>query len=242
MAGAILSPLLGFGAGALTILSPCVLPLVPVVLGSAAQEHRYGPAALAGGLIASFTSIGFLLAVFGSRLGVDADQLRLTGAIILAAAGAFLLLPRLQDRIAQAAGPMIAWAGERQLKFDGKGLGGQAAVGALLGIVWSPCVGPTLGAAIALAAQGQHLSEVALTMGAFASGIAVVLLAIALVGRSLFLKLRSGVAAKAKFGKALLGAVLLLVGILIITGFDRKLEAIFVSSAPDWLVSLTTAL
>lgn len=242
MSGEILSPLLAFGAGALTILSPCVLPLVPVVLGSAAQEHRYGPAALAGGLVASFTSIGFILAVFGSRLGVDADQLRLSGAIILGAAGAFLLLPRLQDRIAAALAPMIAWAGDRQLKFDGSGLGGQVAVGALLGIVWSPCVGPTLGAAIALAAQGKQLAEVALTMAAFACGIAAVLLAIALAGRSLFLKLKSGVAAKAKFGKALLGGILLLVAILIITGLDRKLEAVFVSAAPDWLVALTTAL
>src|SRR4249919_2712838 len=98
MSGEVLNPLLAFVAGALTILSPCVLPLVPVVLASAVQRHRLGAVALAGGLITSFTLVGFVVAAFGSRLGVDSDQLRITGAVILAAAGAFLLLPKIQDR------------------------------------------------------------------------------------------------------------------------------------------------
>jgi len=83
MSGEVLNPLLAFGAGALTILSPCVLPLVPVVLGSAAQRHRLGALALAAGLVASFTIVGFVLAAFGSMLGVDPDQVRLVGAVIL---------------------------------------------------------------------------------------------------------------------------------------------------------------
>lgn len=241
-AGEILNPVLGYGAGALTILSPCVLPLVPVVLGSAAQKHRLGPLALAGGLVVSFTTVGFVLAAFGSRLGIDAEQVRITGAIILAMAGGFLLFPRLQDRVAQAAGPLVGWAGDRQERFGDKGLLGQAVIGVLLGLVWSPCVGPTLGAAVAIAAQGQQLASVALTMVAFAAGIASVLLVIALVGRTYFMRARKGVTEKAKTAKAALGAVLLLVGLLILTGLDRKLEAVFVTAAPDWLVQLTTAI
>src|SRR5690349_11202474 len=100
MSSEVLNPLLAFAAGALTILSPCVLPLVPVVLGSAAQRHRFGALALAGGLIASFTAVGFTLAAFGSRLGVDADQVRLVGAVILGLAGAFLIVPKIQDFVA----------------------------------------------------------------------------------------------------------------------------------------------
>ena len=103
MAGEVLNPLLAFAAGALTILSPCVLPLVPVVLASAGQRHRHGPFALAGGLIASFTIVGFVLAVFGTRLGVDAEQLRSSGALILAAAGLFLLVTKIQDFVAAVA-------------------------------------------------------------------------------------------------------------------------------------------
>jgi cytochrome c biogenesis protein CcdA len=167
MSGEVLNPLLAFAAGALTILSPCVLPLVPVVLASAVQRHRLGAVALAGGLITSFTLVGFVVAAFGSRLGVDSDQLRTTGAVILGAAGAFLLLPKIQDRVANVASPLMAWAGERQRAFDHSGFWGKAAIGGLLGPVWSPCVGPTLDAAIALAAQGQELSRVALTMAGF---------------------------------------------------------------------------
>jgi cytochrome c biogenesis protein CcdA len=242
MAGEVLNPLLAFAAGAITILSPCVLPLVPVVLGSATQRHRLGPLALTAGLVASFTIVGFVLAVFGSRLGVDADQLRITGAVILGAAGVFLLIPKLQDLVASAAAPLVGWAGERQQRFDNGGLFGQASIGVLLGIVWSPCVGPTLGAAIALAAQGRELSSVALTMAAFATGIAAALLGIALAGRSLFNRIRSGLAAKAKIAKAALGGILLLVSILILTGLDKVIEAEFVLAAPDWLVQLTTAI
>lgn len=240
--GEILNPALGYGAGVLTILSPCVLPLVPVVLTSAAQQHRLGPFALAAGLITSFTSVGLLLAIFGSRIGVDTEQVRKTGAIILAAAGGFLLIPQLQDRVAQAAAPLVGWAADRQLRFGDKGLLGQAVIGLLLGLVWSPCVGPTLGAAVAVASQGQRLPEVAVTMAAFSAGIASVLLAIALLGRTYFMRARNGIAARAKIAKLALGAVLILVGVSILTGLDRKIEAFFVTAAPDWLVQLTTAI
>jgi cytochrome c-type biogenesis protein len=242
MEGELLHPVLGFGAGALTILSPCVLPLVPVVLGSAAQRHRLGPLALGVGLIASFTSVGFVLAVFGSRLGVDAAQVRASGAVILGLAGALLLMPGAQVMIARSASPLIAWAGERQQRFDDRGLWGQAAIGALLGLVWSPCVGPTLGAAIAVAAQGKELSLVALTMGAFACGIAAVLLILAVLGRTMLMKLRGRISARADAAKVALGIILVTVALLILTGLDRKIEAGFLDRAPDWLVQLATSL
>ena len=237
-----LSPLLAFAAGALTIRSPCVLPLVPVVLGSAAQRHRAAPFALALGLIAGFTGVGFVLAAFGSRLGIDAEQVRIVGALLLTAAGLFLLLPGAQERLAMASGPLVAWAGDRQRQLDDRGLWGQGVIGLLLGIVWSPCVGPTLGAAVALAAQGQALSQVAVTMAAFAAGIATVMLVVALAGRTLFNRFKTGVAAKAKFGKLVLGGILAAVGVLILTGIDRLIEGAIVTASPDWLVSLTTAI
>jgi len=242
MAGEVLNPLLGYGAGVLTILSPCVLPLVPVVLGSAAQRHRYGPLALAFGLVAGFTSVGFLLAVFGSSLGIDANAVRISGAIMLAIAGVFLLATPLQDALANAAGPLIAWAGDRQQNFDDRGLLGQGMIGLLLGLVWSPCVGPTLGAAVALAAQGEELGQVAATMAAFSAGIATVLLVIAFVGRNLFNRMKGSVSATAKSAKFVLGAMLLAVGLLILTGLDRSIETYFVTAAPDWLIRATTAL
>ena len=242
MATPLLSPILAFGAGSLTILSPCVLPLVPVVLGSAAQKHRLGPVALVLGLIISFTLVGFVLAVFGTKLGVTAEQVRKVGAAILIVAGAYLAHPALQDQVAVRAAPLVAWAGDRQLAIEGSGLHGQFGIGALLGVVWSPCVGPTLGAAIALAAQGRDLGSVALTMAAFGTGIAAALLAIAFLGRSLFNRVRGTLSGTAKSGKTILGSVLLAVGIAILTGVDRSIEAAFLTHAPDWLIRITTTL
>ncbi|MBU3076244.1 cytochrome c biogenesis CcdA family protein [Sphingomonas quercus] len=236
-----LNPALAYAAGALTILSPCVLPLVPIVLSSAAQRHRYAPLALAAGLVAAFTATGFIVAAFGQALGIDTLVVRAAGAAILCAAGVILLLPKLQDVLTRIATPLAAWASERQSSLDGRaGLWGQGLVGALLGIVWAPCVGPTLGAAVALAAEGKDLGEVALVMVAFGLGISTVLLVIAFAARGALARWRGRMMAAGGRGKAVLGVLLLLVGVFILTGFDRKVEAFALDHFPDWMTEWST--
>ena len=164
---------LAFLAGCLSILSPCVLPLVPIVLASAASQHRLGPIALAAGLGLSFTAIGLFVATIGFAIGLDQDVLRTFGAVLLIALGFVLLLPSLQAQVATAAGPVSNWVEERFGDFDAGGVSGRFSLGLLLGAVWSPCVGPTLGAASVLAAQGKDLIQVALTMLAFGIGAAL---------------------------------------------------------------------
>ncbi|MDH7971590.1 cytochrome c biogenesis CcdA family protein [Sphingomonas sp. AR_OL41] len=237
-----LSPLLAFAAGALTILSPCVLPLVPIVIGSAAQRHKWGPFALALGLVASFTLVGFAVAVLGASSGFDGEIVRQTGAVILLLVGALLLVPQAQDLLARAAAPLAGWAGRRQSGLERFGLAGQAGIGVLLGLVWSPCVGPTLGAATVLAAQGQNLAEVALVMAAFGVGIATMLLLIATATRGFLSRWRGRLMSTGQGGKRVLGALLILVALLILTGGDRMFEGLVVSLSPDWLTDLTTAL
>jgi cytochrome c-type biogenesis protein len=236
-----LSPVLGFAAGALTILSPCVLPLVPIVLGSAAQKHKFGPLALAAGLVVSFTVFGLVIAVLGASLGFDGEGLRLAGAIILAAAGLALVVPWIQAALTRAATPLANWASVRQQGLERYGLVGQAAIGVLLGMVWSPCVGPTLGAASALAAQGKDIGQVAVVMLSFGLGIATVLLGIAFASRSLMNRWRTRLLSTGTGGKRLLGTLLIAVSLFIVTGFDRYLEGIIVSASPDWLINVTTA-
>ncbi len=237
-----LNPVLAFAAGALTILSPCVLPLVPIVLGSAAQRHRFGPLALAIGLVVSFTAVGFAVAVLGASAGFSGDIVRSFGAIVLILAGLALVVPGIQDAIARAATPLADWASRRQAGLDRFGLAGQAAIGALLGLVWSPCVGPTLGAATVLAAQGKDLGQVALTMLAFGLGIATVLLALATVTRTILARWRGKLMSTGSTGKRALGAVLVAVGLFIITGADRHVESIIVAASPEWVIDATTSL
>ncbi|MGZ8417344.1 MAG: cytochrome c biogenesis CcdA family protein [Methyloceanibacter sp.] len=231
---------LAFLAGTLSVLSPCVLPLVPIVLGTAASEHRLGPLALAAGLAISFTTIGLFVATIGFAAGLATDLFRTVSAILLIGVGVLLLVPRLQEQFAVAAGPVSQWAGGTLDNFAATGLPGQFGLGLLLGAVWSPCVGPTLGAASLLAAKGENLGEVALTMLAFGIGAALPLLLLGFLSREAMQRWRGRLMEAGRGGKTLLGVLLLAIGLLIATGLDRRLEAALVDASPDWLTNLTT--
>jgi cytochrome c-type biogenesis protein len=231
---------LAFLAGVLSILSPCVLPLLPIVLGTAQSEHRLGPAALAAGLAVSFTLIGLFVATIGFAIGLDTDVFRAISAMLLIAVGVVLLVPQLQQQVAVAAGPMGNWVDDRLGGFTATSLWGQFGLGALLGAVWVPCVGPTLGAASILAAKGEDLGQVALTMLAFGIGAALPLMVLGFVSREAMMRWRGKLMEAGKGGKMLLGALLLAVGLLVATGADKRLETFLLDVSPQWLTDLTT--
>lgn len=232
--------LLAFAAGLLSTLSPCVLPLIPLVVGAAVGEHKWGPAALAAGLALSFVIIGLFLATIGFALGVNDALFRNVAASLLIAIGLVLIVPAFSARVAVAAGPAGNWMQQRLGGVSGAGLGGQFSVGLLLGAVWSPCVGPTLGAASLLAAQGKDLGAVALTMLVFGLGAALPLLLIGLLSREALMRMRNRLLAAGQGGKMLLGGLLIATGLLIISGYDKIVEARLVAASPDWLTTLTT--
>lgn len=233
----------GFLAGTLSILSPCILPLLPIVLGAAASKHRFGPLALAAGLTVSFTAVGLFVATIGFAIGLDGEIIRQGGGVLLAAVGLVLLVPVLSARFATAAGPASNWIESRLGGVgDGEGLAPQFAMGLVLGAVWSPCVGPTLGAASLLAAQGQSLGQVGLVMLLFGLGAALPLAIIGTASREVLMKWRTRMLAAGSMGKMLLGGFLLLIGILVATGMDKVLEAWLIDLSPEWLTRLTTSL
>ena len=231
---------LAFLAGVLSVLSPCVLPLLPIVLGTAQTEHRLGPVALAGGLAISFTAIGLFVATIGFAIGLDTDVFRWISALLLIAVGVVLLVPHLQAQVAVAAGPVGNWVDEHFGGFAATSLWGQFGTGLLLGAVWVPCVGPTLGAASILAAKGEDLAQVALTMFAFGIGAAAPLVVLGFASREAMQRWRGRLAEAGKSGKMLLGVLLVAVGLLVATGADKKLEAFLVKASPQWLTELTT--
>ena len=232
---------LAFVAGILSILSPCVLPLVPIVLGAAVTVHPLGAVALAGGLALSFTGLGLLLALVGFGLGIDAGTFRLAAAVIMVVLGAILVVPSWQARLAGAGSPVSAWADRHFGGFAASGLAGQFAIGLLLGAVWSPCVGPTLGAASLLASQGQDLPRVALTMVMFGIGAGLPLVLLGLLSRSTLMCARTKLMSAGQLGKGLLGAAFILIGVAIISGADKRIEAALVEASPQWLTELTTS-
>ena len=232
---------LAFAAGLLSILSPCVLPLVPIVLGAAVTAHAFGAVALAAGLAVSFTGLGLLLALVGFGLGIDAGMFRLAAAIVMIALGTILLVPSWQAQLAAAGGPVSGWADRSFGGFASSGLAGQFAIGLLLGAVWSPCVGPTLGAASLLASQGRDLPQVALTMAVFGIGAALPLVLLGLLSRATLMRVRSRLMSAGKLGKGVLGAAFILIGIAIVSGADKRIEAALVAASPSWLTELTTS-
>lgn len=231
---------LAFVAGLLSILSPCVLPLVPIVLGAAVAQHRHGPLALAAGLALSFTLIGLLVAVAGFSLGLDAGVFRAAAAVIMIALGAVLLVPAAQVRLAAAGSPLSGLADQYFGQSAGAGLAGQFGIGLLLGAVWSPCVGPTLGAASLLASQGRDLATAAMTMAAFGIGAALPLVGLGLLSRATLTNIRGRLLSAGKLGKAVLGGAFVVIGIAILSGADKRIEAALVAVSPAWLTDLTT--
>lgn len=231
---------LGFLAGLLSTLSPCVLPIIPILLGSATNAHPRAPLALAGGLAISYAVIGTGLAWAGSALDIDSAVFRDVGAVILGLLGLVLLSGSLQQRFASATSG-IGDAGNNlisRMKLDG--LWGQFAIGLVLGVVWSPCVGPTLGAAVVLASQGSQLPQVALLMGIFGLGAALPVVALAYVGRATIVKMRGKLMQAGKTGKMILGAVMIALATMILSGADKPVESWLVVHSPAWLTHLTT--
>ena len=231
---------LGYLAGLLSTLSPCVLPLVPILIATAAAAHALGPYALALGLMLSFSLVGIFLATLGVSLGLDQDTFRAAAAAILIGFGVVLLSPKLQERFATATSGLSAAGDGLLAKFKLNGLAGQFAVGLVLGVLWSPCVGPTLGAATTLASQGRDLAQIGLLMMIFALGAGTPLVVLGSVSRAAVLRVRGRMMQAGKLGKLILGGLLLLLGIAILAGFDKSFEAWVVRISPQWLTALTT--
>jgi cytochrome c-type biogenesis protein len=230
---------LGLLAGALSTLSPCVLPLVPLLVGAAVNAHRWGAMALGVGLALSFTIVGIFLATLGVSLGLDPDTFRTVGGVILAVFGLIMLIPQLQDAFARATSVVSNSGNALLARVTVEGITGQFLVGALLGVVWSPCVGPTLGATT-LASQGKDLGQIALLMLIFGIGAAGPLVLLGSLSRASMLKVRGRLLSTGKYGKMLFGLVMLVLGILIATGGDKSMEAWILDHTPEWLTRITT--
>jgi len=230
--------LLGYLAGALSTLSPCVLPLLPILVATATAQHRFGALALAFGLTLSFAIVGAFIATAGAAIGLDQDVLRGIAALLLVLFGALMLVPWLQQRLRTLA----AGAGtpDWTSRLSGRGWRGQFAVGLVLGIVWTPCVGPTLGAASTLAAQGSQLPQVLLLMLLFGLGAGTPLVLVGCLSRDLLARWRERLLTVGRRGQWALGAVFIVIGVAIFSGADKRVEAWAVEHSPDWLTRLTT--
>lgn len=234
--------ILGYGAGLLTLINPCVLPVLPIVLAGALQSSRWGPVALAGGMSLAFVALGLGVATLGRSFGIDQDIVAQVAALLMVGFGLVLLVPQFSARFATATAGMAASADSQMDQLDTTGIRGQFLGGMLLGAVWSPCVGPTLGAAISLAFQGESLLWAGSIMVTFAMGVSTVILALGYGARSALQRRKAWMQTIAVRARPILGAVFVVVGVGIFFGVHKLLEIWALDVLPIWLQDLSVAL
>ncbi|MBK6715293.1 MAG: cytochrome c biogenesis protein CcdA [Burkholderiales bacterium] len=233
---------LSLAAGSLTTLSPCVFPLLPLVLGGALQGHRLAPLALGLGMAASFAGLGVLLGAAGPALGLDGDVIRIGGAWLLIGFALVMLIPAWSERFTNWMLPIASSANAASSRLSGGSLGSALLLGAVLGLVWSPCSGPLLASALTLVASEGGAARGGLVLGLFGVGAAIPLVAVAYASRAGFTRARGWVLGHIDRLKKGFAVLLGLMGVAILTGADKWLEAQVNGWLPDSWLGLTVAI
>lgn len=213
-----LSTGLAFLGGILTVLSPCVLPILPVLVGRSLQSHKYGPIALVIGLVSGFAVAGSLLGFTASWFTGLANVLRYGAIVILLILGLLAIFPDWSYRLFSYL-PIHGWTKEPTRG----GLSGEFWLGMQLGLLWTPCAGPVLGGILVLAAVNHNVISAFGLLVAYGVGAAVPLLAIAYGGRAFsrrLLRLRSHSANLQRVG----GVMIVVTAIAILLGWDVQIQ------------------
>jgi cytochrome c-type biogenesis protein len=234
--------LFAYLAGLLTLINPCVLPVLPIVLVGALNANKAGPLALAAGMSVSFVVFGVLVTAFGAGIGLTQDRLAQIGAVMMILFGLILVVPMFAQRFELATAGIAAGADTKMSKLDSGSLTGQFLGGLLLGTVWSPCIGPTLGGAIALASQGENLAYVTLIMCAFALGVSTLIIGLGLGAREAIRRRAQALHSLAERSKPIIGATFILVGTMLFFQVHHVIEGWLLDVMPIWLQDISVAL
>jgi len=230
----------GYIAGLLTLINPCVLPVLPIILASAMQAGRYGPLAIALGMCVSFVGLGMLVATAGHTIGLTEQLVSRIGAIMMMVFGLVLLVPQFNTVFATATASLSSSADSSFSRLPVTSMKTHFVGGLLLGAIWSPCVGPTLGGAISLASQGQNLGWAFAIMLSFALGISTVIVALGFGTQEAIRHRQESMRGLAQRAKPIMGIIFLLVGLMIFFKIHHIIEGWLVSVLPNWFQDLST--
>jgi cytochrome c biogenesis protein CcdA len=227
-------------AGSLTTLSPCVFPVLPLVLGGAVRGNRWAPLWMGLGMALSFALVGMLLGVIGPSLGLDSAHVRTAGALVLIAMGLTMWVPAWNARLTHWMQPLASSAHNASRSLDGGTWWSALMLGGVLGLVWSPCSGPLLASALTLVASEGGVARGGLVLGFFGLGAATPLVAVAYASRKGFQSAQGWILVRIDQVKKGFAALIILTGLAILTGVDKWLEAQVVQRMPDVWLHLTT--
>ena len=233
---------LGYTAGLLTLINPCVLPILPIVLATALQAGRFGPLAVAGGMSLSFVTLGLFVSAIGPSFGITENTVVSISALVMVAFGVVLLVPRFSESFATATAGVSARADAGIEAQDQSSLTGQFLAGILLGAVWSPCIGPTLGGAISLASQGESLMHAGLVMVSFALGVSTIILGLGYGAQSVIRKRQEWMRKLAGAARPIMGVVFVAVGLALYFKLHHRIEFWAIENLPPWLIDFSVSI
>lgn len=226
------SVFLVFIAGLATVITPCILPILPAVLSGSAGS-RLRPLAIVTGMSITFTLMGILINAVAS-FGFFAEYLRWLSIFIIIAMGAILFdddvnqaYVNFSSSIVNSARERVSFIGELAPKAPSGGLAGGLFLGMSLGVLWIPCVGPILGAVFAfvqVSSGGADLLYGTLLLIIYSIGVSVPMLIIAYSGKKVSGNVKWFVQ-RGHFFKKLSGLILILVGLMMLFGIDRIIKA-----------------
>jgi cytochrome c biogenesis protein CcdA/thiol-disulfide isomerase/thioredoxin len=225
-----------FVAGAATAVSPCVLPVLPVVLAGGMTRGRRRPLGIVTGLALSFTFATVALVYVIDALGLPDDFLRRFAIVVLLVFGISLLVPPLSARVEAWLSRLTARAPVRSTDADGFWTG--MLLGASLGLVYAPCAGPILAGVITVSASQEFTVDRLAIALAYGIGTAVVLYVLMLGGRRLTARLGPSTP---RF-QAAIGVVMVAVAVAMLANLDTRFETAIAAHAPTFLTNPTHAL
>lgn len=229
--------LIGFAflAGIITILSPCILPILPIVLSGSVGSGKRKPQGIVTGFVLSFTFFTLFLSALVKATGVSADALRGLSIAIILIFGVSLLLPQFQvimEKIFSKLSNRFAVKGTRE------GFGGGVLIGLSLGLIWTPCVGPIIASVITLAATSEVSFAAFFITLAYSLGTAIPMLAIMYGGRGLLQKIPWLLPNTNKIQKGF-GILMILTAIGIFFNIDRRFQTYILTTFPQYGTGLT---
>ena len=218
-----------------------MLPILPIVLATSIQTSSRAPIALAAGMSTSFILLGLTVSAVGPALGLSDEIVSRSAALLMVAFGLFLLVPLLGKKFTVATTAISKIADAGMTATVSHGLAGQFIGGALLGAVWSPCIGPTLGAAIALASQGVDLVYATLIMASLILTDFLIFL-FSFATKSWLERNISWMRVLAKQSRAILGGTFIVIGFGIFFQFNHTIDTWLINHLPTWLIDFSVIL
>ncbi len=213
-----------FLAGALTIGAPCILPMLPIILGaSVGHTSKTRPLFITLGFITTFSLAGLTLSLIVQKLQISPDLLRNTAVAALGIFGLLMLFPKIFELLAQRLSGLSTKASLISQKAGSKNFGGFV-LGMILGLIWTPCAGPILGSILTLIATQANFGQATVLLLAYSAGAGMPMLAIAYGGQAITSKVRV-LAQYANTIQKLFGGIILLLAIAMYFQYDLKLQA-----------------